>query len=38
MGKQAVPPSITGLEGAPAASVLDHAFGGDPYTLGVEEE
>jgi carboxylate-amine ligase len=38
MGKQAVPPSITGLEGEPAASVLDHAFGGDPYTLGVEEE
>jgi carboxylate-amine ligase len=37
--KQAIPPSITGLEGAPAASVLDHAFGaGDPYTLGVEEE
>ena len=37
--KQVVPPSITGLEGAPAASVLDHRFGtGDPYTLGVEEE
>ena len=37
--KQAVPPSITGLEGAPAESVLEHAFGtGDPYTLGVEEE
>jgi glutamate---cysteine ligase / carboxylate-amine ligase len=37
--KQAIPPSITGLEGAPAGSVLDHVFGaGDPYTLGVEEE
>jgi carboxylate-amine ligase len=37
--KQAVPPSITGFEGEPVASVLDHAFGtGDPYTLGVEEE
>ena len=37
--KQVVPPSITGLEGAPAASVVDHRFGtGDPYTLGVEEE
>jgi glutamate---cysteine ligase / carboxylate-amine ligase len=37
--KQAIPPSITGLDGAPAESVLDHAFGtGDPYTLGVEEE
>jgi carboxylate-amine ligase len=37
--KQVVPPSITGLDGAPAASVLDHRFGaGDPYTLGVEEE
>jgi len=37
--KQAIPPSITGLEGAPAESVLEHAFGtGDPYTLGVEEE
>jgi len=37
--KQAVPSSITGREGAPAESVLDHAFGaGDPYTLGVEEE
>ena len=39
MPKQAIPPSITGLDGAPAESVLDHAFGtGDPYTLGVEEE
>jgi carboxylate-amine ligase len=37
--KQAIPTSITGLEGAPAESVVDHAFGvGDPYTLGVEEE
>ncbi|MGH3079025.1 MAG: carboxylate-amine ligase [Gaiellaceae bacterium] len=37
--KQAIPASITGLEGAPAESVVDHAFGvGDPYTLGVEEE
>jgi len=37
--KQAIPPSITGLAGAPAESVLEHAFGtGDPYTLGVEEE
>ena len=37
--KQAIPPSITGLEGAPAESVLEHAFGtGEPYTLGVEEE
>ena len=37
--KQVLPPSITGLEGAPAASVVDHRFGsGDPYTLGVEEE
>ncbi len=37
--RQAIPPSITGLDGAPAESVLDHAFGtGDPYTLGVEEE
>jgi carboxylate-amine ligase len=37
--KQAIPASITGLEGEPAASVLEHAFGsGDPYTLGVEEE
>jgi glutamate---cysteine ligase / carboxylate-amine ligase len=37
--KQVVPPSITGLEGIPAASVVDHRFGtGDPYTLGVEEE
>jgi carboxylate-amine ligase len=34
-----VPPSITGLEGVAAASVIDHRFGtGDPYTLGVEEE
>jgi len=38
-GKQAIPPSITGLEGARTGSVLDHAFGsGEPYTLGVEEE
>ncbi len=37
--KQVVPPSITGVEGAPAASVLDHKFGAsDPFTLGVEEE
>jgi len=37
--KQVIPPSITGLEGAPAASVVDHRFGsGDQYTLGVEEE
>ena len=37
--KQVVPPSITGLDGAPAASVVEHRFGdGDPYTLGVEEE
>jgi glutamate---cysteine ligase / carboxylate-amine ligase len=37
--KQAIPPSITGLNGIPTGSVLDHAFGaGDPYTLGVEEE
>ncbi|MEX2612751.1 MAG: YbdK family carboxylate-amine ligase, partial [Gaiellaceae bacterium] len=36
--KQAIPPSITGLE-VRTGSVLDHAFGaGDPYTLGVEEE
>ena len=34
-----MPPSITGLLDAPAASVVDHKFGaGDPYTLGVEEE
>jgi glutamate---cysteine ligase / carboxylate-amine ligase len=37
--KQVVPPSITGVAGAPAASVLDHRFGeSDPFTLGVEEE
>ena len=37
--KQVVPPSITGLEGVAAASVVDHRFGsGEPYTLGVEEE
>jgi carboxylate-amine ligase len=37
--KQVIPPSITGLVDAPAASVVDHKFGaGDPYTLGVEEE
>jgi carboxylate-amine ligase len=41
MGKQAVPPSITG-NGAgfsPGGSVRDHSFGtSDAYTLGVEEE
>ena len=37
--KQVVPPSITGLEGVAAASVVDHRFGdSEPYTLGVEEE
>ena len=37
--KQVVPPSITGVAGAPAESVLDHRFGeSDPFTLGVEEE
>jgi glutamate---cysteine ligase / carboxylate-amine ligase len=37
--KQIIPPSITGIVDAPAASVVDHKFGtGDPYTLGVEEE
>ena len=37
--KQVVPPSITGVAGVPAASVLDHRFGAsDPFTLGVEEE
>jgi len=37
--KQIVPGSITGLDGEPAASVRDHAFGAsEPYTLGVEEE
>ena len=37
--KQVVPPEITGLAGAPAASVVDHKFGeSDPFTLGVEEE
>jgi glutamate---cysteine ligase / carboxylate-amine ligase len=37
--KQVVPASITGIAGAPAASVLDHRFGdSDPFTLGVEEE
>ncbi|MGI8973320.1 MAG: carboxylate-amine ligase [Gaiella sp.] len=36
---QVVPASITGLEHAPRASVLDHRFGSSPqYTLGVEEE
>ncbi len=36
--KQVVPASITGL-GGPAASVVEHRFGGSaPYTLGVEEE
>ena len=41
MGKQFIPPSITG-DGtgfATGGSVLDHSFGkGDPFTLGVEEE
>ena len=37
--KQVIPASITGIDGAPAASVLDHRFGeSDPFTLGVEEE
>jgi carboxylate-amine ligase len=37
--KQVVPPGITGVAGAPAASVVDHRFGAsDPFTLGVEEE
>ena len=37
--RQLVPPSITGREDEPTASVLDHKFGsGDLYTLGVEEE
>jgi carboxylate-amine ligase len=37
--KQAIPPSITGVEGFTSGSVLDHAFGAsDPYTVGVEEE
>jgi carboxylate-amine ligase len=37
--KQAIPPSITGLEGVRSGSVLDHSFGaGAPYTIGVEEE
>ncbi|MBA3716795.1 MAG: glutamate--cysteine ligase [Actinobacteria bacterium] len=37
--KQAYPPSITGVEGLHAGSVLEHKFGsGEPYTLGVEEE
>ena len=36
---QVVPPTITGVAGVPAASVVDHKFGtGDAYTLGVEEE
>ena len=41
MGKQFIPPSITGngARFAAGGSVLDHNFGrGDPYTLGVEEE
>jgi len=38
-GKQAIPPSITGVESSRAGSVENHIFGqGDPYTLGVEEE
>jgi carboxylate-amine ligase len=37
--KQVIPPDITGLAGAPAASVVEHKFGAsDPFTLGVEEE
>ena len=37
--KQVIPPEITGMAGAPAASVVDHKFGSsDPFTLGVEEE
>jgi len=37
--KQAVPSSITGLEGVRSGSVTEHAFGaGDPFTIGVEEE
>ena len=37
--KQAIPSSITGLEGTRSGSVFDHAFGvGDPFTVGVEEE
>jgi carboxylate-amine ligase len=37
--KQAIPPSITGLEGVRPGSVTEHAFGaGDPYTIGIEEE
>jgi carboxylate-amine ligase len=37
--KQVIPADITGLAGAPAASVVDHKFGSsDPFTLGVEEE
>ncbi len=37
--KQAIPPSITGLEEVQTGSVVDHAFGtGEPYTIGVEEE
>ena len=37
--KQVIPADITGLVGAPAASVVDHEFGSsDPFTLGVEEE
>ena len=37
--KQVIPPSITGLPGAPSASVLDHRCGASaPFTLGVEEE
>ena len=39
MKQVVVPPSITGLAGAPAASVIEHKFGdSDPFTLGVEEE
>ena len=39
MKQVVVPPSITGLASAPAASVVDHRFGdSDPFTLGVEEE
>jgi hypothetical protein len=38
VGKQVIPPSITGNEAGFAAggSVLDHNFGkGEPFTLGV---
>ena len=41
MGKQLIPPSITGNGAgfATGGSVLDHNFGkGEPFTIGVEEE